>query len=578
MGLIATSGRSAARLRLAVLSLIFVVLLVLLGSTLYGAASARGAATEADPPREIPLTDVNPFGANFFLAREVEPWKRDMTLRMAAQAGIGWVKQHFPWEVLEPQRKGEFLEPVHKGSSWAKYDEIVSACEAYGLRIVARLDRPPAWTREDNTHSEAPPDNYEDYGDFVYEFVSRYKGRIQYIQIWNEPNIYPEWGNRPVSPVEYTELLKVAYRRAKEADPNVYVLSAPLAFTFGEPHPEPGKWRSMNDLAFLEGMYEAGAGAYFDVYSANAFGMDRPPEDPPDPNVLNFQRVLLHREIMVRYGDGDKPVWFNEYGWNAAPEGFPPDKLIWQRVSDSAQAAYTVRGIEMAREEWPWAGVFFIWYFRQVGNIPDTSAEYYFRMVDTDFTPRPVYFAVQEAARQPIPSLGLYQETHPAVKPQGRWHNVIDAKASLGAYIQSAEPGDSITFTFQGTRLDLVATRGPRSGRLLVVVDGHTASGLPLDDRGRSYVDLYSPIVRYQDRITLVHGARSRQYTVTVTVADASHPASLGRDCGVDAFEVLPGEGTPLPIMQTSLLLVALIGDGWLLWRTWRRMRYVLAG
>jgi len=43
-----------------------------------------------------------------------------------------------------------------------------------------------------------------------------------------------------------------------------------------------------NDLVFLEQIYQAGGGDYFDILSANAFGLDRPPEDPPDPAVLTF--------------------------------------------------------------------------------------------------------------------------------------------------------------------------------------------------------------------------------------------------------------------------------------------------
>ena len=116
--------------------------------------------------------------------------------------------------------------PQTRDSTWDKYDRIVTACEQYGLDIVARLDRPPDWTRQDNTYRQAPPDNFADYGDFVHAFVTRYKGRIQYIQIWNEPNIFPEWGNKPVDPAAYVELLKVAYQSAKAADPNVRILSA----------------------------------------------------------------------------------------------------------------------------------------------------------------------------------------------------------------------------------------------------------------------------------------------------------------------------------------------------------------
>ena len=91
------------------------------------------------PPRTIPDTDVNPYGANFFLDREVEDWKRDRTVRMAREAGIVWAKQQFSWEEIE-KRKGQF--------DWSKSDQIVATFEKYGMQIIARLDRPPAWSHQ----------------------------------------------------------------------------------------------------------------------------------------------------------------------------------------------------------------------------------------------------------------------------------------------------------------------------------------------------------------------------------------------------------------------------------------------
>jgi len=108
--------------------------------------------------------------------------------------------------------------------------------------------------------------------------------------------------------VAYARLPKVAYCRAKEADPNVVVLSAPLAITLGDASMR----GNHNDLVFLEQMYQAGAADYFDVLSANAFDLDLPPEDPPDPNVLNFRRIELDRALMEEYGNADKPLWIDE--------------------------------------------------------------------------------------------------------------------------------------------------------------------------------------------------------------------------------------------------------------------------
>ena len=78
------------------------------------------------------------------------------------------------------------------------HDRIVELAEEYGVNILARLDDPPDWSRADNSVHNRPPDDFDDYGDFVSAFVGRYKGRITYYQIWNEPNVYPEWGNQPV--------------------------------------------------------------------------------------------------------------------------------------------------------------------------------------------------------------------------------------------------------------------------------------------------------------------------------------------------------------------------------------------
>jgi hypothetical protein len=552
--------------RLLFLSAILIVLLGLLVYVLYPVVGGSGNTGALHTPRSIPNTDLNPFGANFFLEREVEPWKREETVRMASEAGIGWAKQQFLWAEIERQ-PGQYR--------WQKYDAIVDLCEAYGLQVVARLDGAPGWSREDKTMPGRPPDDLNDYGEFVYRFVERYRGRVHYIQIWNEPNLYIEWGNRPVDPAGYVEMLKMAYQRAKEADPNVYVLSAPLAITLGEPHPEPGKWRAMSDLQFLEEMYQAGAKPYFDILSTNAFGMDLSPTDPPSPSKLNFSRVTLQREIMERYGDGNKAVWFNEYGWNAAPESFPPEQLPWKRVSEEQQAAYTLQGIEYARENWPWAGVFHIWYFRQVGDISPEDPAYYFRMVDVDFIPRRVYFAIQDKAAQfEEAGPGYYEETSPAVKAApSKWRPEIDPAASGEAVLVGETPESTLTFAFRGDEVRLIAGVGPQGGQLLVTLDGQNVDSLPLDERKRSYVDLYAP--RESTRsFLLVSNANGRRRTLRLAVSEFAHPDSSGHQAVIDAFQV-GKEGTQrFPVLPVVVLSVGCVAVGWLLGRATNRFRF----
>lgn len=518
--------------------------------------------------RAIPNTDVNPFGANFFLAREVEAWKRERTVSMAAEAGIYWAKVQFSWAEIE--RQGKARQP--EDFDWAKYDAIVDLCERYGLRVIARLDQAPNWSRQDNSVPGRPPDDFRDYGDFVYAFVEHYRGRIDYIQVWNEPNLWEEWGNRPVDPAGYVELLKMAYTRAKEANPNVYILSAPLAITLGEPHPEAGKWRAMNDLQFLEEMYRAGAKPYFDILSANAFGMELPPEDPAGEDKLNFSRVVLQRQIMERYDDANKAIWFNEFGWNASPESFPKDKLKWGRVSEEKQAEYALQAIEMARQQWPWAGVFNFWYFRQVGDIPPSQSDYYFRVVDVDFTPRRVYYAIKDAASAlTAAGPGYHQETSPGVQWGKGWRNAIQEQASGGASVVAEAADATLTLSFKGDGVTLVAPRDSRSGILYVSLDGKRVPGLPVDGEGHSFVDLYSPDMQWQAEIPIVSGLGDSQHVLRLTSSNKRNTESHDVRCAVDAFIVGTPQPPTFPLGQVAVFLGMALLNTWALYKELRR-------
>jgi polysaccharide biosynthesis protein PslG len=555
-----------------------IVLLALAGVALAAVLASYLAALLRPLPvetarRAIAFTDVNPYGANFFLHEEVEEWKRERTVRMAQGAGIGWAKQQFLWSDIEPNEKGVYRSAGSQSDSWSKYDQIVDLFGRYGIRVIARLDRAPDWARPADSRKEHPPADFDDFGDFVYAFVDHYRGKIHYIQIWNEPNIYPEWGEQPVDPAAYVELLKVAYLRAKEADPNVQVLSAPLAITLEQ---LPGR-RNLSDLVFLKEMYEAGAGDYFDILSANAFGMDLPPSAPANPDVLNFSRVLLQRDIMARYDDTHKPVWFNEYGWNAAPPSFPKEQLIWERVSEAQQAKYTVDGIALARSEWPWAGVFNIWYFRQVGHIQPSEPAYYFRMVDVDFTPRPIYYAVQEHAESlKVAAPGVIEESNPAVTQNVGWLPAGDERASGQRYVVNVEPSASMTVRFRGNSIALLTRTGPDGGRLLARLDGSTINQLPSNENGESFIDLRSDEEQWGARLPIAVGLSFAEHTLELSAVSSFTGANDSLTCIVDGFEILAARRPVFPVIPVAALGALVLGlSGFLLVERSRRRRPV---
>lgn len=349
-------------------------------------------AAEEVATRSVPL-----YGVNTFLEQEVEIVKREQSLQLVQAAGFGLIRQVFPWEDIEIHGKGDFVDRRNDPNgvdAWAKYDNIVLLAEQYDIQILARLSNPPAWTRAltNTVGSHAPPDNLDDYGDFVAAVAERYNGRISHFQIWNEPNIYPEWGEQNVDPEAYTALLCTAYERIKAINPQAVVVTGAMAPTVAM------DGRNMNDLIFLQRMYNAGAGACFDVLAAQGYGlwsgaMDRRLR----PTVINFPHHLLLRDLMVQNGDATKPMWISEMGWNVVPDSVG-DKRFGQ-VTEAQQASYAVEAYQRAATEWPWVGNVAYWFFKRPSDSEKNQSWYYFRLMEPDFRPLPVYGAVAEMGK-----------------------------------------------------------------------------------------------------------------------------------------------------------------------------------
>ena len=476
-------GRPTALLVLRVVGVIALVGLIWSTLQLEPWREARGSTGHAAASGELPWTQVNPIGVNTFLGHEVEAWKRERTLQMAAEAGAGWIKQHFPWRDIETQ-PDVYWDDRFQQDAWAKYDHIVELAERNGLRIIARIDLAPAWARPLGSQPTAPPENYADFADFIAEFVRHYQGRVQFIQIWNEPNLAAEWGGT-IDPAGYAALLRAAAEAARSVDPNVVILSAPLAMTTENSE------RAMDDLSYWQALYDAGAAPYFDIMSANAYGLDQPYEAAPDPGVLNIRRIELLRELAVANGDAGKPIWLNEYGWNASPPDFPAEQLIWSRVPEERQAEWTRAGIEYLRERHEWFGVANVWYFRQVGDISKTRSDYYFRMVDVAFTPRPLYWSIKDLGDElRVAGDGLHNDLAAPFRPLGPWPVVRDQAASGGEYIAGRQ-GARLRMEIDGNAASLLLAGGQQATTVAVRLSDGGAETVEVP-AGQTEVELFS--------------------------------------------------------------------------------------
>ncbi len=517
-----------------------------------------------------PIADraVAQFGVNTRLELETTAGVT-RSLQLARAAGIRWIRQEFLWTDLE-RRKGQYTHETTGHTTWDKYDHIVDTAVSQGIEIIARLDRPPEWARPPGSSGTHPPLNYLDYGDFVYDFVTHYRGRISHIQIWNEPNLNHEWGDRPVDPAAYVELLRTAYRRAKEADPMIRVLAAGLAPTL-----ERGD-RGLDDLAFLERMYEHGAKDFFDIASVMAYGLWTDADDHRIvPERTNFPRLILTRRLMEAWGDGSKPIWVSEFGWNALPAGWQGHPSPWGSFSVAEQRRSTVRALARARDEWPFVGVMALWVLRIPGVHPDDPTAF-FGLLDDDWQPRPLYAALQAASAVTVFGAGWHEESHPDILIEGAGQYTFDPTASGQRYWESPVSGTTLRLTFRGTDVVLLAPVGPGRGIAEVTIDGAPtlANRLPSGPASRALLDQYRPEAVSQQHIPIATGLPDRLHELELVVTGRQHESSAGPAIGVDA--ILIGRARPLgPYLITGGVWgAALIA---LLWRMRRWLRRSLA-
>ncbi len=306
------------------------------------------------PPAPAPGMASPDYGVQAFLWWQPEIANRDLSL--IRDAGFSWVKQWFAWRDIEGRGKGQY--------DWSNADRIVSQAEEFGLKLMVRLDHGPDW-------AGPPPTNIDHFIDFLSALTSRYRGRIHAYQVWNEPNLAREWGNKAPNAAEYTQMLRRAYQAIKQADPNAIVISAGMA-----PTTELSQ-RAVPDTRFIQGMYDSGAKSYFDMLGAHGAGYKAPPEMDPgqvanDPNYYNvgdpncpgdacriysFRHVEDLRQIMVKNGDSNKRVVVLEFGWTR--EERPNSPYYWHRVEDEfVQGEYMERAYQYAKDHWqPWIAV-----------------------------------------------------------------------------------------------------------------------------------------------------------------------------------------------------------------------------
>jgi hypothetical protein len=365
----ASRTAEAVRRRLVVAGVALLVLVA--AGVLASALPARDQVLPPCPPTHEPAGEA---GLVVDLTWGPSPADVERTYEVLAESGSRWVRLGVGWGATERSRG------AYDQDRLTRYDSVVSRARAAGQRVLMMVQDTPAWANG-GQGPNVPPADPADIGPFLTMLAARYHPQgVEAIEIWNEPDTSRFWKPAP-DPRAYTALLRSAYTAVKAGAPGMKVV-------FGG--------TSGNDYAFISRAYAAGAQGHFDVMATHPYTGSVSPDAVwrNGAGRLSEWAFTSYREIralMLSRGD-DKPIWFTEFGWASATQG-------WSTVSRETQAAYLTRAFQILRRD-AYVGVA-LWYNLRNNHWERDAdtAEAQFGLFTTEWTPKPSYAAFQAAAR-----------------------------------------------------------------------------------------------------------------------------------------------------------------------------------
>lgn len=236
------------------------------------------------------------------------------------------------WARLEPKR-GEWV--------FGPLDRMVGDAQSNSVKPLLVLAHSPGWAsaRPDERNAYQPgvaaePARIEDWRNYVRTVGQRYKGKINEYQVWNEPSDKSHFTGTVANLVELT---CEAHRILKAIDPAIRMVSA-------------GSAGGGRHIKYLDDFLAAGGAKCIDVVAHHFYV----PRFGPEAMVPLIREV---RQVMVKRGVADLPLWNTETGWWIANTDATPDhdivaKTGWRKLdADTEAGAVIERAFLLARAE-----------------------------------------------------------------------------------------------------------------------------------------------------------------------------------------------------------------------------------
>lgn len=240
------------------------------------------------------------------------------------------------WRLWDGAGQWAKVQPSINTWDFVKCDEYVAKAVAHKSKILFTLGLTPTWASSRPTEasnynipgSAAMPRNINEWRTYVKTVATRYKGKVEAYEVWNEANTPAFWTG---TIAQLVELTKAACQEIKLIDPLAKVIS-PSGI---------GTWDDRT--RWVKDFLDAGGSKWIDVISYHLYTGVGPPED--------FAQGLLDMRATLQPLYSKFPMWNTEAGYYCAGSSFlnwsDAEKVYNQNSNDVSD--YIIRAMLLAR-------------------------------------------------------------------------------------------------------------------------------------------------------------------------------------------------------------------------------------
>nr|ART39035.1 H384 [uncultured bacterium] len=243
------------------------------------------------------------------------------------------------WRVITGETAWFGLQPQKNKWQFSALDKAVALAERKDIEVMLTLGQTPQWAAArpkekvpNGWGASSEPRSMSDWDHYVRTVVRRYKGRIKYYELWNEPRFLEVDPKRAVAGFTGTakqmmEMGTIAKRALQDLDPDAKLVS-------------PAVDARMLGLKRLEAWLDAGGGSVSDVIAYHIYSTT--PEEIPEV-------VGAIRGILRKYGLEHRELWNTESGFLIESPDTPVkplgDAVFAHVLTQTRGAAYMARSL-----------------------------------------------------------------------------------------------------------------------------------------------------------------------------------------------------------------------------------------